>query len=461
MFRSDDLVDKIRAKTDIVDVAKSLGIAGAKYKANICCPFHDDSNPSFRFYRDDKGGHFKCYSSDSCHDRGTDVFALVQKYNDCDFKESLSHLSELTGIRREAVREVKSPIEMALDLTRYFYYKNFNDEKMLGGKQYADSRLLSQEAIKKFDIGYAPPGNRLARYGHKHINTLKELHLVGINDDNSMYDLLRNRITFPIHDPEGRLMGFAGRVLDNSKPKYLNCSESPAFKKSKTLYNLHRVSRSHGSCIVVEGYLDVIGLYQAGILNSVGSMGVALCEYQLNLLIDRFNEIVFMFDGDKGGRQAAWKVANSLIPLTDRGVSFRFMFLQSGTDPYDLALNYSKEDILEMIDDSLFLSDFIINESSSLISHRRSRPELIQRVIERLGSFLNSAPESIFRDTVAYEISELNNIPIRRIPTIEVSGDLKNDFISDLEALLERHPNIRIEEISSSSLRFILTSSDG
>ena len=456
MAQNNDLVARIRANTDIVDVAKSLGIEGARYKANIQCPFHDDSNPSFRFYLDDNGGHFKCFSNEGCHEKGVDVFALVQMKNGCDFKEALSYLSDLTGIKRETKQADKSPTEQALDLARYFYHKNFNDEKTPAAKAYAISRCLSQESIDRFDIGFAPPGNRLSRYGHKLFDSLKELRLVGTNEDLSNYDLLRNRLTFPIHTPEGKLMGFSGRVLDDSKPKYLNSPESPAFKKSSTLYNLHRISRSHDSCIVVEGYLDVIGLFQSGIHSAVGTMGVALCEHQLNLLLERFNEIVFMFDGDKAGKDAAWSVAKSLIPFTDRGVSFRFMFLQGGMDPYDLAQTTSKDEILGMMEESLFLSDFIINESSSLIAIRRHQPELVRKVVERLESFLNQAPEGLFRDTIAYEISNLNNIPIKRIPAIDISGDIKEAFVSDLEALLERHPGISIRRQDASFLRLVL-----
>jgi DNA primase len=461
MVQHNDLVQRIRTKTDIVDVARSLGIEGAKYKANICCPLHDDSNPSFRFYLDDNGGNYKCFSNPSCYDKGQDVFGLVQKYKGCDFKEALSYLSDLTGIKQESERVEKSPLEQALDLSRYFFHKRFNDDKSPAAKRYAATRFLSLEAIEKFDIGFAPRGSRLSKYGHKHLTSLKELHLIGTNDeDGSFYDLLRNRITFPIHTAEGKLMGFSGRVLDDSKPKYLNSPESPVFKKSKTLYNIHRVPRSHDSCIVVEGYLDVIGLWQSGISNAVGTMGVALCEYQLNLLMDRFNEVIFMFDGDKAGKDAAWGVAKSLIPFTDRGVSFRFMFLQGDIDPFDLARTNSKESILELIDESIFLSDFIINESSAIIAHRRHQPELVHQVISRLESFLNQAPESIFRDTVAYEISELNNVPIRRIPSIEVSGELTEDFMMDLASILQRHSTVSMKKESNSSLRFSLPSLD-
>lgn len=461
MPQYNDLVQRIRTKTDIVDVARSLGIEDAKYKVNICCPLHDDSNPSFRFYSDENGGNYKCFSNPSCYDKGQDVFGLVQKYKGCDFKEALSYLSDLTGIKQQTERGKKTPIEQALDLARYFFNKTFNDDKSPCAKKYAASRYLSQEAIEKFDIGFAPRGSRLSKYGHKHLASLKELHLVGTNDNgDSLYDLLRNRITFPIHTAEGKLMGFSGRVLDDSKPKYLNSPDSPAFKKSTTLYNIHRVSRSHDRCIVVEGYLDVIGLWQTGISNAVGTMGVALCEYQLNLLMERFNEVIFMFDGDKAGKDAAWGVAKSLIPFTDRGVSFRFMFLQGGMDPYDLARENNKDTILELIDGSIFLSDFIINQSSEIIAHRRHQPELLHKVITRLESFLNKSPESIFRDTIAYEISELNNAPIRRIPHIEVSGELTEGFMTDLKSLLQRYPAVCFEEKSSSSLRFSLQTID-
>ena len=125
-------------------------------------------------------------------------------------------------------------------------------------------------------------------------------------------------------------------------------------------------------------------------------------------------------------------------------------------DPYDLAQTTSKDEILGMMEESLFLSDFIINESSSLIAIRRHQPELVRKVVERLESFLNQAPEGLFRDTIAYEISNLNNIPIKRIPAIDISGDIKEAFVSDLEALLERHPGISIRRQDASFLRLVL-----
>lgn len=449
-----DLAQKIKNQVDIIDVAHALSIDNAKYSSNICCPFHDDSSPSFRFYKDNNGGHFKCYSDPSCNDQGNDVFALVQKSLNVDFKGALNYLADHLSIERRPLSK-KNPEEEAVSLANYFFKKNLPDSYAF---DYAIQRGITEKSIDTFSLGYAMPGNRLTKYGHKQKNSLLSLGLIGVNEDRGEYDFFRNRLVFPIHSPSGKLIGFSGRVLDDRKPKYLNSSESNIFIKSSTLYNLNRIPSYYDQVIVVEGYLDVIGLWQLGFKNAVCTMGISLSEDQLNLLLDKFESIVFMFDGDKAGKSGGWEIAKTLITHTDSKHSFKFVFLDEGIDPFDLSLKSTESEIDDIIENAYFLSDFIINEVKGLISARDSKPEQLGKLISKFENFINLAPEGLFRDMVSLEISNIANCNIEKIPVLDMI-DCPHELLSDIEDLIEsKYKNTKIQINHTNRIRLYSSS---
>jgi DNA primase len=437
----DDAIRKILASVDIVDIAKRLSVDKASYNINICCPIHGGRKTNFRFYPDDKGGHFKCFSNTNCQTDGNDIFSFVQKINNCDFKEALKFLCDTLGIKKQSSRAQKSPIEKALDLTQYFFKKNYEESQ---SAKYMSARGVSSATVELFGIGCSLPGNRLSKYGKSCIKELKQLNLIAHNNDTKEdYDFFRNRVMFPIHSNTGSLIGFSGRALDDTKPKYLNSSESIAFTKGNHLYNLHRVTKSYSQVIVVEGYMDTIGLWQKNVKNSVSSMGTALSTNQLELLTTQFEEIVFIMDGDKAGRTAAWNIAKEALKVN--GPVFKFVFLEDGKDPFDLSMKMSSNEIYSIIDESMFLSDFIITETMKLIKYRINHPEKINILISKLQDLINTAPEGIMKDILTSEITSILNTTSKKIPTLNVSGKITEQIISEINQVISNHPNSKIK----------------
>ncbi|MCA6065433.1 DNA primase [Thalassolituus marinus] len=424
-------VELIKSRLDIVKVAQSLGIEAATYKKNICCPLHDDSTPSFRFYEGADGGSFVCFSHcDLSRKHGNDMFALVMAINGVDFKGALAYLASLSGV--ELSRKKKSPADEALGLAQYFFRKNLPES---GVEEYLASRGFCAAVIEKFGIGYAPPGSRLARYGHQQIEGLLEVGLVREMDGHGVSDLLRRRLTIPIHDRHGGLAGFAGRLFgdpSHGDRKYMNSPESRLFKKGDLLYNMHRCRRGQ-TLIVTEGYLDVMALDQVGFHNSVCTMGTALTESHISSLVEFSDDLVFMFDGDKAGKRAAWAAATHLICHTDKPISFRFALLDS-VDPHEYLSTHSPADMEALLDAAPPLSDFITREIEALSDCHGDRPEDLMRLLSRFEDFINRAPSGIFRDILADRVASITKAHARRIPLLELSSR-DQAFIAAIEEL--------------------------
>lgn len=429
------VIDQLKERTDIVTIAESIGVKGARYKANICCPLHDDKNPSFRFY---ENGTFRCFSG-SCIDTGNisnDVIGFVQLYNNCSFKEAVTTIAGIVGFELPASDTPKkeSPESEALSLAQYFFKKKFAEDP--AALNYLISRGFTEETISTFEFGYAPPYNSLCRYGKKHLEGLKNVALV-CQGDNGDYDFFRSRLTIPIHTRYGAVTGFSGRTLNDQKPKYINSQDSDWFHKGELLYNHHRVSPSERTCIVPEGYLDVASLWQAGHKNALCSMGTAITEKQILLLAQRFDDVVFMLDGDEAGRKASWRVARMLLPHTDKAVSFRFAFLPEGKDPCDLAMELGRDGIQSLVDGAVFLSDFIVAEVKKLTDMRGGLAESMQALQERVNALIAEAPPSVFKETLTYQLASIINANIIVGSVIKIHSKENPDLIKKLMEALQ------------------------
>lgn len=405
----DSFVSDLKAQSCIVEVAKFIGISDATYSKNIKCPLHNDSNPSFRFYEGSNGGSFKCFSG--CNDgKGNDVFSLVMLYQGVEFWESVKVVAQATGTPLPEPKEAQQPDHLKpLKSSLRSAYKLFSDcFEFSPALSYLRSRSFSEETLTKFEIGYAPNGNRLFKYAKSSRDELLELGLLTKKEDSDVpFDLLRNRAIFPIHNHKGLLVGFAGRALEaDVKPKYLNSPESAMFKKSELLYNLHRIPRSSEEVVVCEGYTDVMGMDQAGIGNTVCTMGCSLSEFHLDLLIGRFSTITFMFDGDRAGFKAAWRTAQTVIKRASSEVSFKFCFLPDNLDPFDFVAAYGTEAMLNMLENALFLSDFILQQVARSNNAKQSI-EARCKLHKDLSEFISLAPQGLFRDQLAMECAAI------------------------------------------------------
>ena len=322
-----------------------------------CCPFHHEKTASFSV--SDEKEFYHCFG---CGEHGN-VFDFVRKAMGMTFPEAVEYLAGQAGMEipratpEDYAREQrKKGLTEALETACRFFEEQLQKPAGRQGLYYLQQRGLTNETIKRFRLGFAVPGNalkaHLTREGFSE-NTLREAGLISKSaDSDSFYDYFRNRVMFPIADKRGRVIAFGGRVLDKSEPKYLNSPESPVFSKGENLYALHLSgdqARNKQEIIVVEGYMDVIAMAQAGINRAVAPLGTALTEKQIELLWRYAPEPLCSFDGDGAGQKAAARAADRVLPLLKPGYSLRFITLPDNLDPDEFIKEHGKTALEEFL----------------------------------------------------------------------------------------------------------------
>ena len=343
MTLSPQFLDELRARTllsALVGRTTKLQKAGREHKG--CCPFHDEKTPSF-YVNDDKG-FYHCFG---CSAHG-DAIRWMTDQRGLPFMDAVKELAQAAGLELPAIdRQSAERAERAKGLHEAMGDAAGWFVEQLGGLSGGEARALlerrgvSAATARDFDIGYAPDSRgrlkaALKGYGDP---LLVEAGLLIQVEGKEPYDRFRGRLIIPIHDPRGRTIAFGGRVIGDGEPKYLNSPDTPLFDKGRTLYNLHRAApaaRKAGRVIVVEGYLDVIALAQAGIDEAVAPLGTALTEPQLERLWRLSDVPVLCFDGDAAGQKAAIRAAHRALPMLAPGRSLAFVTLPEGQDPDDL-----------------------------------------------------------------------------------------------------------------------------
>jgi len=336
-------LDELRARVGLVQVISrrvKLLKAGREWKG--CCPFHNEKTPSF-YVNEDKG-FYHCFG---CGAHG-DVIRFVVEQEGLRFPEAVRSLAAEAGIdvpeespENRARAKAQAGLHDVMAAAARWYGEQFAGLSGANARRYVDGRGLTTETVKRFGLGFAPDGNRLksalASLGE---DKLLECGLVGRAEErDETYDRFRGRLMFPIRDPRGRVVGFGGRILGDGQPKYLNSPDTSLFDKGRLLYNLDQAgppARKSGRLIVVEGYMDVIALAQAGVEEAVAPLGTALTEQQLQLMWRVVPEPLLCFDGDAAGQRASLRAALRALPLLEPGRSLRFVTLPAGQDPDDL-----------------------------------------------------------------------------------------------------------------------------
>ncbi len=317
------VVDEVKDRIDIVEVvgeSVKLRKSGKSYTG--FCPFHPNKRtPAFAVFPD--SGTWRCFGACS---EGGDVFSFLMKKEGWDFKETLAYLAERTGVElrpitpeQEAAEEEHVRLRELLETTVTFFRHNLlhtpEGEPVLS---YLDSRGMTDATIEAFDLGYAPNTweatmTHLQERGYS-VEDLQNAGLVSKRDEGGYYDRFRNRLMIPIRDVRGRMSGFGARVMDpDAVPKYLNSPQTPLFDKGRLLYGLDRARkdiRQKDQAVIVEGYMDVIGLHQAGFANAVSPMGTAITEHQLRLLKRYSRRMILALDADAAGSQATMRGLN-------------------------------------------------------------------------------------------------------------------------------------------------------
>ena len=401
MESSNNLVDIIHDKillSDYIGKKVKLNKKGNDYIG--LCPFHNEKTPSFTV-SDDKG-FFHCFG---CSMHG-DIISFVMQIESVEFKEALEILAKELGINfsdynnfsSENIKEYNE-IKNILELSKNYFISGLNNSEGLEVKKYLEKRNISKKAYKYFELGYAKNSytsllNFLEQKKIKQDNLI-DSSVVRLNKDkNSLYDFFRSRLIFPIHDYKGNLIAFGGRSINGADPKYINSSDSPLFKKRKTLYNLHRAIkyiRKHNlPLILVEGYIDVIAMYHIGMYGAIAPLGTSLSQDQLNLMWKYYDEPIICMDGDNAGYKSAIRTLNIALPILKPGKSLQFVFLPEGEDPDNLISSGKKDFLEQKIKNSISMFDFFWKTETDNIS--LTTPERragFKKIIEKKISYIN------------------------------------------------------------------------
>lgn len=415
-FYSQDLVEEIRSRSDIVDVISGyikLQRKGSNYVG--VCPFHNDRNPSMSVNQPRQ--IYRCFSCGA----GGDVFKFVMEYENLSFPEAVKVLADRAGIalpQQEYSGEAKRQSDLKAQImemnrlaARYYYY-TLRQPAGQQGLDYLLGRQLSKETLQKFGLGYADKySDSLYRYlkGKGYTDQqLKESGLVQVDEKRGMYDKFWNRVIFPIMDIQNRVIGFGGRVMGDGKPKYLNSPETKVFDKSRNLYglNLARMSRKP-NIILCEGYMDVIAMHQAGFHQAVASLGTAFTARQ-SLVLKRYtNEVLLTYDSDEAGVRAALR---ALPILKDAGIAAKIINMEPYKDPDEFIKALGAEAFQERMDkaEGSFFFELRMMEREYDFSDPERKTAFFRALSERLLQFEAGVERQTYLEAAAkkYDLAE-------------------------------------------------------
>ncbi|MDU6925127.1 DNA primase [Franconibacter helveticus] len=365
-------INDLLARTDIVDLIDArvkLKKQGKNYHA--CCPFHNEKTPSFTV-----NGEKQFYHCFGCGAHGNAIDFLMN-YDKLEFVETVEELAAMHNLDvpyeagngpSQIERHQRQTLYELLDGLNAFYQQALAQPGAEPAREYLQKRGLSEEMIRHFAIGYAPPGwdNVLKRFGGNGENrkSLIDAGMLVTNDQGRSYDRFRERVMFPIRDKRGRVIGFGGRVLGDALPKYLNSPETEIFHKGRQLYGLYEAQQSDPNpsrLLVVEGYMDVVALGQYGINYAVASLGTSTTAEHIQMLFRVTNTVICCYDGDRAGRSAAWRALETALPYMTDGRQLRFMFLPDGEDPDTLVRKEGKAAFEQRMEQAQPLSTFLFN----------------------------------------------------------------------------------------------------
>ena len=438
----DAFIDDLLARTDIVEVITArvpLKRQGREYSAR--CPFHDERSPSFTVSPTKQFYH--CFG---CGAHGTAI-SFLMNYDRLEFLDAVEELAKRAGI--EVPRDTRvahedgdtREIYAALDAAAHFYQQQLAGSTI--AQQYLHKRGVDADMQARFGIGYAPEGwdalkNALGS-DPRQMAMLEKAGLLSKSDNARVYDKFRARLMFPIHDRRGRVIAFGGRVLENPVeksgdgspvldprvqdarkndpgPKYLNSPETPLFHKGRELYGLWQVRQAHSKIerlIVVEGYMDVVALFQHGIDTAVATLGTATTPDHAELLFRNAGDVVFCFDGDRAGRGAAWKALESALPRMRDGRQAFFLFLPEGEDPDSIVRKEGAGGFDARLAEATPLSEFFFNEVGRDVN--LSTLDGRARLAERAKPLLAQIPDGAFADLMRQRLGELTGVGVGNV----------------------------------------------
>jgi len=464
-------IDDLLVRVDIVDLIDShlpLKKSGNSYVAR--CPFHTEKTPSFAVTRTKQ--LFHCFGCGA----GGNAISFLMDFSHLSFVEAVEDLASFAGV--EVPRESGSPSFkkntasnsfQVLEQAASFYVEQLrNNPEASSAVDYLKNRGLSGAIAQEFHIGFAPNSWDSLSKKFK-IQELVDAGLAIAKDTGGAYDRFRGRVVFPIRDRRGRVIGFGGRVLDDSLPKYLNSPETDVFHKGKEVYGLYELL-SHNAkparILVVEGYMDVIALAQFGINYSVAALGTATSKEHLELLFRFSSEIILCFDGDKAGQEASWRAVSAAFPSLRDGRQIKIMQLPLGVDPDNLIREKGLSYFEQQINESQALSDYFFERLSQglNLSDLEGRASLINKA----KSYLEKLPNGIFQELMQNKLKTLSkvetlNIFNNKIATNKHTNEQVDTKLSPIRliiSLLLQNPEL-IEQLESKNINWALINLPG
>ncbi|MGD8232344.1 DNA primase [Vibrio sp. TRT 1302] len=472
-------IDDLLARLDIVDIVDArvkLKKKGKNYGA--CCPFHNEKTPSFSVSQEKQFYH--CFG---CGAHGNAIDFMME-YERLEFVEAIEELASYLGLdvpreqrqgggfqsnQPRANTEQKRNLYDIMGSIAQFYRDQLKLPKSKIAIDYLKDRGLSGQIVQKFGIGYIADEWDLVRKNFGQTQQTQDMLVTGgmliENDNGNRYDRFRGRVMFPIRDRRGRVIGFGGRVIGDGTPKYLNSPETPIFHKGKELYGLYEVMQAYREppqILVVEGYMDVVALAQYGVDYSVASLGTSTTGDHIQLLFRQTNTVVCCYDGDRAGKEAAWRALENALQYLKTGNTLKFLFLPDGEDPDSFVRAHGKEALKQKIEQATPLSSYLFDNlieihqlnlgshegKSALRAHASALidkipdpyfQELLEKLLDERTGFDNRLRQARKKNTETrpQPHKEIKRTPMREVIALLIQNPSYADMVPDLSTVRE------------------------
>ncbi|HIF6015879.1 TPA: DNA primase [Vibrio parahaemolyticus] len=460
-------IDDLLARLDIVDIIDArvkLNKKGKNYGA--CCPFHNEKTPSFSVSQEKQFYH--CFG---CGAHGNAIDFMME-FERLEFVEAIEELASYLGldVPREqrsggggqfnsgpqASSSEKRSLYDLMGSIAQFYRNQLKQPSSKVAIEYLKDRGLSGEIVQKFGIGYVADEWDLVRKNFGQNKDNQDMLVTGgmliENDKGNRYDRFRGRIMFPIRDRRGRVIGFGGRVLGEGTPKYLNSPETPIFHKGKELYGLYEVLQAHrepAQILVVEGYMDVVALAQYGVDYSVASLGTSTTGDHIQMLFRQTNTVVCCYDGDRAGKEAAWRALENALQFLKTGNTLKFLFLPDGEDPDSYVRKYGKAAFEQQIEQATPLSSYLFDNLIELHQINLGNNEGKSALRAYASALIDKIPDPYFQELLEKLLDERTGFDNRlRQPRKKISEtrpqphkEIKRTPMREVIALLIQNPS--------------------
>jgi len=407
-------INEIRNSVDIVDVVSryiSLTKTGKNYFG--VCPFHEDSDPSMSVSPDKQ--IFSCFS---CHTTGN-VFNFLMEYEHISFIEAVKMVASIAGITididtNKRINTKNNKIYDIYEIGQKLYINNINTQYGRTAREYLNNRGITDDLIKEFEIGLAIKNTTLlSNVLEKKDFTEKDLNDSGlvVKDERGFHDFFYDRVMFPLHDINNKVIGYSGRIYYKSDaPKYINSKEHPLFKKGEFIYNHSKAKnecRMKNTVIIMEGFLDVIRAYSIGVKNVVATLGTAFTKEHAGIIRKLANNVIICFDGDKAGAKASFACSNELIKI---GIIPRIVRLEDDLDPDEYILKYGKDKFVEKIENPLSVMDFKLMylKNNKDLTQTTDKAKYASEMIEEL----NKITDDVLREVTLKKLSQETDLDI-------------------------------------------------